>query len=111
MRTHIDFSVVTANGKAVGHVEGDINFSILPEIGDTICLMLSPKGNAIPSGHLAGGMLKVKDRIIWPEGTNMLVSLSLEDLVTNTTEQAILLMRYFDAEFELIPVSDLFEGS
>jgi|APEBP8051073058_1049385.scaffolds.fasta_scaffold07556_5 hypothetical protein len=109
MRTHIDFSVITVNGDAIGHIEGDINFSILPEIGDTICLMLAPKGSAIPSGHLAGGMLRVKDRIIWPEGTNMHVSLSLEDLVADTTEQAVRLMKYFDAEFGLIAVSNLLE--
>ena len=39
----------------------------------------------------------------------MHVSLSLEDLVADTTEQAVRLMKYFDAEFGLIAVSDLLE--
>jgi hypothetical protein len=44
MKIAIDFSVNTANGEAVGSVDGQVEFGVEPRIGDTIFFLPLPMG-------------------------------------------------------------------
>jgi hypothetical protein len=107
MRVHVDFSVFTVGGEALGYVDGEIDCIVEPLVGDTICLMLSPDGVPIPTGHAAGGLLKVMGRVIRPNEAGILLSLSLENIVVDTREHGFELMEYLDSSYKLF--SNLYE--
>ena len=101
MKIHVDFSVITKSGEAIGHVNGLLDCFVEPQMGDTISFMLSPEGITIPLGHVFGGLLKVNSRVIRLDGTEIPLSLELEDFLVDTREQAIELMKYFESSFKL----------
>lgn len=100
MKVRIDFSVYTAS-EAIGNVEGEIVCVVEPQIDDTISFMFSPGGKGIPHGHQAGGLLKVEGRIIRPNQMDVPLSLSLSDMVVDTREHALALMRFFESGYNL----------
>lgn len=101
MKVNIDFSVFTSGGDAVGNVVGDLDFVAEPAIGDTISLMCAPTGRGIPQGHQSGGLLKVVARIITAAENEYPLAIMLSDMVAETREQAVELMRYMESEFGL----------
>jgi hypothetical protein len=101
MKVHIDFSISTIHGEAIGYVNGQIDCMTEPMIGDTICFMLSADGTPIPQGHEAGGLLQVTGRTIRPNKNDSSLSLSLSNLVVETKDQALKIMDYFESRFGL----------
>ena len=100
MKVRVDFSIFTASGEAVGHIEGELDCVVGPMIGDTISFMFAPNGCGIPSGHEFGGQLKVTDRIISPNRDGP-ITLMLDDLIVGTKPQAMMLVAYFEDGFGL----------
>lgn len=99
MKVRIDFSVFTSNGDAVGRINGNLDLAVVPVIGDTVSLMLSPNGMAICPGHEFGGQLKITDRVIVAGQQDPPIILMLSDLITETRKQALDLMEYFERGF------------
>jgi hypothetical protein len=101
MRVHIDFSVMTADGQAIGNIEGQLDFEVLPALGDTVSFLFSPKGVLPPENSGLIGSIKVVDRVFRPNPKFDAVILMLSDLVVGTRGQALTLMNYFEAGFGL----------
>ncbi len=87
MRFHVDFSVVTKSGEAIGHVNGNLDCIVEPQFGDTISFIISPEGVVIPGGHEFGGLLKVQNRLIQLDQVEMPISLALENFVAGSCKQ------------------------
>jgi hypothetical protein len=99
MKIAVDFSVNTASGEAVGFIDGEINCSVEPLINDTICFATNLGGQNIPAGHILGGLLKVVGRTIQPNQEEGFLTLSLEDLTTETRDQALSIIEYLQASY------------
>lgn len=95
MKIRIDFSVITRDGQAIGNVEGQLDFEVLPEIGDTISFLFAPNETLPPRDSSCIGSMRVADRIFRPCLKSGAVILMLGDLMASTKERAIELMRYF----------------
>lgn len=102
---NIDFSVLTEK-YAIGRVYGRLDVFVVPQIGDNIVFPLIVDGQSIvENGHLidlATRHFSVVGRIIYPSGSDMPVSLSLDDVIAETPEDALELMKYFESAHGLV---------
>jgi hypothetical protein len=101
MKIAIDFSVNTVVGEAVGFVDGQIGCEIELLVGDTVCFSSAPNGLSIPAGHIYGGLLKVTGRTVRPNQKEDFLTLSLEDLTTETREHALAMIEYLEVSYGL----------
>ena len=101
MKAQIDFSIVSLDGDAIGSVMGEVDLPLLPAIGDTLCFVMDADGRRIPDGHTMNGMLRVVTRVICPESVGIPISLSMEDMVLKTREQALKVMEYLEIGFDM----------
>lgn len=101
MKIRIDFSIITADGEAIGNIEGVLDCVVLPMVGDTLCFMSAPNGADIPPGHEFGGHLKVTDRVISPNLEGGGVTILLGDMVAESKMQAMALANYFERDYGL----------
>ncbi|WP_153066778.1 hypothetical protein [Xanthomonas arboricola] len=101
MKVKVDFSVSTKNGEAIGSVDGELELTTTPLLGDTISMISTQNGIAAPLGHDFGGQLKVIDRIISPNQDEYGLTIVLSDLIVSTKDQALAFMDYFKSGYGL----------
>lgn len=103
MRVSIDFSLNTKEG-AFGNVSGEIDVLTEPQIGDSISLLFPGCNNSIepPAGFT--GILKVTDRVIAANKNDQPLMIALNDVAVATESDALKLIEYLEAAFDLFSV-------
>jgi len=95
-KVYVDASIFT-KAKAFGKISGQIDVSIIPQIGDL--MTFGPRGPT--SVFTVVGLLRVNDRII-SANDGVAVSLVLEDIIVETDEDARKLIQFFEAGHGLL---------
>lgn len=101
MKIYLDFSVLAADGAAVGRISGAIDFVAIPPIGSLIVLT-RPANGVLPitvdgfSGHLQVAGLRFE-----PSSSTTSIAASLEDVVVPTGADGLKVMRYLADGFGL----------
>jgi len=102
MKVAIDVFVHTALGVPIGSVNGVLEYDDVPQIGDSLSFVFPPRKDA-PRVASFSGVIKVTNRLIsvvnGPEAAKALVT--LEDIVTTTTDEGIAIAKYLEAGFGL----------
>jgi len=99
MKIYVDFSVFTEEGSAYANVSGDLDLSIVPQIGDTISFAFPENQTLIsPDGFI--GFLNVMNRIL-SVGEKQKVQLSLSEITMPTEALASDLVKYMESGFGL----------
>lgn len=102
-RVHVDVSLFTPNS-AYGKVSGGLDLAVVPQVGDIIAFPLSEPIMAYVGkrGLPYGGHVRVTDRIIPVEADcDCEVLVALEDITTETLDDAKQLMEMFERQHGL----------
>lgn len=101
MKIHVDFSVFTTTGIAVGKVSGDLELAGAPPIGSTVVLAKPNFATSFPPVSGFTGHLFVEHLLLAPLPAEPNVIVSLEDMVLPTLADARLVMQFFAQGFGL----------
>jgi hypothetical protein len=94
MKVHVDISVFTEH-ESVGMISGEIEFPIVPQIGDIV--IFGPQGADLVR-HKAAipiELIKVTDRLIH-SGADGGITIMLSDITAKTKEDALQIMAFFE---------------
>jgi len=100
MKVNIDFSIFSKDKGAFGNITGSIELAVVPQSGDTIVFDF-PVGGVTVDSSLFNGVMKVTDRILSANSGADGVSISLNDIVVGTEEDAATVARYLEKGFNL----------
>ncbi len=101
MKVHIDSSIRTSGGRAFGRVSGVIEVAIEPHVGDSISFLPQP-GMAVKPLRGFAGALKVTTRVIPANSKVEMPSLSLEDSIVLSLDDAKSLLQFYEKGFGLV---------
>jgi hypothetical protein len=109
MKIHVDVSLFCSQSGAFGNIHGDLELAGVPAVGSSIVFM-SPSNGVLPVRVPGfGGSLKVTD-VRFAVGQTMTagISVSLDDLVLHSEDDARQVMKYLELGFGLF--GDEYEG-
>jgi len=101
MKINIDLSLFYGPTGAFGRVSGEFDLPAIPQVGNTIACMF-PNNGVLPmvvSGF--DGLLTVTNVRFAPQALKSSISLSLDDVVLQTREDARRVMTYLEEGFGL----------
>ena len=98
MKVHVDCSILLADGTAYGMVAGELEFEVLPRIGEVILLGEVEKyQRPRTAGHRFSGHFEVEQVMHRPIPTeNVRAQLSLKCLTLETADEARDIMTYLE---------------
>ena len=100
MKVSIDFSIFTREQGAFGYVSGQLEFAVVPMVGDSVALMFPIHAATLPE-CVAGMLLRVEGRgHLFAPGCPTL-ALSLSNLEVATVPDAVEASRFFEQGFGL----------
>lgn len=108
IRVHVDLSVFTEEA-AIGMVSGLIEVAVIPQVGDFIAFKLVGPFDAysLESKLPLSAHLRVTDRIVVAD-EHSVVLLAFEDILAQTREAAVRLLKMFEQHHGL--TADIWES-
>ena len=101
MKIHLDCSIMS-DTEAFGYVHGSIDLSFPPRSGDCLSLAASSKDAILPDVKHFTGRLKVEKVTFTPmRADGIEVSLTLDDIIVSSREDARKVASYLEQGFSL----------
>jgi hypothetical protein len=103
MKIAVDLSVFVKDVKSVGRVSGFLELEGIPSQGDTVSFLLPLDMQAPPCTVRDCNLLLEVERVTFTPLPSAIggVSLSLEDLILQSDQDALMVVKYLESSFNL----------
>ncbi len=101
MKIFVDASVFSVGGGSFGRLSGILELVEVPSVGDQVALIRSIEGGGTAFPAAFAGALKVEGVRFKPLPSEVVASLSLEDLILPTAQDCREMAKYLDQGFGL----------